>query len=60
MPIEGVSLEKGEQRMDYSNLKKFRNKIDYFNKKIKEVLFVSKKNKISLFEGDKKMPQGKP
>jgi hypothetical protein len=32
-----VSLEKGEQQMGYSNLKKFGNKTDYFNKKIKEV-----------------------
>ena len=46
MSIEGVSLGKGEQRKDYSNLKKFRNKIDYFNKKIKEVLLVNKNFKI--------------
>jgi hypothetical protein len=32
-----VSLGKGEQQMGYSNLKKFGNKTDYFNKKIKEV-----------------------
>jgi len=32
--------------MGYSNLKKFGNKTDYFNKKIKEVLRISKKNKI--------------
>jgi len=31
--------------MGYSNLKKFGNKTDYFNKKIKEVLFISKKFK---------------
>jgi len=48
MSIEGVSLEKGEQRMGYSNLKKFRNKVDYFNKKIKEVLPLNKKFKILL------------
>jgi len=30
-------FEKGEQQMGYSNLKKFGNKTDYFNKKIKEV-----------------------
>lgn len=41
-----VSLWKGERRMGYSNLKKFRNKTDYFNKKIKEVLLVNKKIKI--------------
>jgi len=46
--------------MGYSNLKKFGNKTDYFNKKIKEVLLVNKKFKILLFEGDKKMPQGFP
>ena len=46
MSIEGISLEKGEQQMGYSNLKKFRNKMDYFNKKIKEVLLVNKKFKI--------------
>jgi hypothetical protein len=43
--------------MGYSNLKKFRNKTDYFNKKIKEVLLVNKKFKIfniPFFEGDKK------
>jgi|GEM_PF-5662224 len=51
MSIEGVSLEKGEQRMGYSNLKKFRNKIDYFNKKIKEVLLVNKKFKKLLVYG---------
>jgi len=38
-------FEKGEQRLGYSNLKKFGNKTDYFNKKIKEVLFISKKFK---------------
>jgi hypothetical protein len=47
--------------MGYSNLKKFGNKTDNFNKKIKEVLPVTKKNKILkktlLFDGDKKMPQ---
>jgi hypothetical protein len=32
--------------MGYSNLKKFGNKIDNYNKKIKEVLPVTKKNKI--------------
>jgi hypothetical protein len=32
-----VSLEQGDQCMGYSNLKKFGNKTDYFNKKIKEV-----------------------
>jgi hypothetical protein len=40
-----VSLGKGEQQVGYSNLKKFRNKIDYFNKKIKEVWLISKKYK---------------
>ena len=42
---KSVSLEQVEQRMGYSNLKKFRNKIDNFNKKIKEVLPITKKNK---------------
>jgi hypothetical protein len=41
-----VCLGKVEQRMGYSNLKKFRNKTDYFNKKIKEVLPINKKFKI--------------
>jgi hypothetical protein len=45
-PHKVVSLWKGERRMGYSNLKKFRNKTDYFNKKIKEVLLVNKKIKI--------------
>ncbi len=38
-------FEKGEQRLGYSNLKKFGNKTDYFNKKIKEVLLINKKIK---------------
>ena len=37
--------EKGEQRLGYSNLKKFGNKSDYFNKKIKEVSLITKKFK---------------
>jgi hypothetical protein len=40
-----VSLEKGEQQMGYSNLNKFGNKTDYFNKKIKEVWLINKKIK---------------
>jgi hypothetical protein len=32
--------------MGYSNLKKFGNKIDYLNKKIKEVWLINKKIKI--------------
>jgi hypothetical protein len=59
-----VSLGKGEQQIGYSNLKKFRNKIDYFNKKIKEVWLISKKYKILntlLFEWcTKKIPQRFP
>jgi hypothetical protein len=56
-----VSLGKGEQQMGYSNLKKFGNKTDYFNKKIKEVLLVNKKFKIfkiPFFEGNKKNASG--
>jgi hypothetical protein len=38
LPKENSPIfEKGEQRLGYSNLKKFENKTDYFNKKIKEV-----------------------
>jgi hypothetical protein len=47
--------------MGYSNLKKFGNKTDYFNKKIKEVLLVNKKFKIfkiPFFEGNKKNASG--
>jgi hypothetical protein len=59
-----VSLRKGEKQMGYSNLKKFGNKIYYFNKKIKEVLLVNKKFKIfkifkiPFFEGNKKNASG--